>query len=215
MCRLLASESGARVVAVDYRLAPEHKFPAAVEDAFAAVCWIEKTQPSLAVDANRIAVAGDSAGGNLSAVVCQLAKARGGPKIAYQLLMFPGTQVGGQFASLGKFAEGYFLDKATLDWFYGNYIAPGTDMSDARHSPLLGKDLSGLPPATVMLGGCDPLHDEGVAYAEKLRAAAVPVVVQDYPGMIHCFIYMQALLPQAYDALSKAAKNLRHAFAMN
>jgi acetyl esterase len=215
LCRLLASDSGARVVAVHYRRGPEHKFPAAVEDAYAALLWIAKNASVLGVDANRIAVAGESAGGNLSAVVCQLAKAQGGPKIAYQLLMFPGTQIGGQFASLGEYAEGYFLDKATLDWFFGNYIAPGTDMSDPRHSPLLAKDLSGLPPAMVMLGGCDPLHDEGLAYAEKLRAAGVPVVVQDYPGMIHCFIYMQAILPQAYDALSKAAKKVRHAFAMN
>lgn len=214
LCRLLAAESGARVIAVHYRRAPEHKFPTAVEDAYAAVCWIEKNATQLGVDANRIAVCGDSAGGNLSAVVCQLAKEKNGPKIAYQLLMFPGTQIGGEFASKNEFTEGYFLDKAMLDWFHGHYIPPGTDMTDPRHSPLLARDLSGLPPATVMLGGCDPLHDEGLAYAEKLRAAGVPVMVMDYPGMIHCFIYLQAILPQAHEALAKAARNVRHAFEM-
>ena len=208
LCRILAAESGARVIAVNYRLAPEHKFPAAVDDAFAAVSWIEENASDLGVDANRIAVAGDSAGGTLSAVVCQLAKKKGRPKIACQLLMFPGTQIGGQFPSLREFAVGYLLEKGSIDWFYGNFIPPGTDPSDLRHSPLLAEDVSGLPPAYVMLGGCDPLHDEGLAYADKLRAANVPVTVADYPGMLHSFIYFQAVLPQAREALAKAAKAL-------
>jgi acetyl esterase len=159
-------------------------------------------------------VAGDSAGGNLSAVVCQLAKAQDGPKIAHQLLMFPSTHVAGQFASMREFAEGYLLEKRSIDWFFGQYIPPEADISDPRISPLLAPDLSKLPPATVMLGGCDPLHDEGLAYAEKLRAAGVPVVVEDYPGMIHCFIYMQAVIPQAYEALAKSAKDVRRALGM-
>jgi len=211
ICRILAAESGARVIAVNYRLAPEHKFPTAMDDAFAAVNWIEKNASALGVDANRIVVAGDSAGGTLSAVVCQLAKEKGGPKIAYQLLMFPGTQIGGLFASLREFAVGYMLEKRSIDWFYGNFIPSGTDPLDPRHSPLLAKDVTGLPPAYVMLGGCDPLHDEGLAYADKLRAANVPVTVADYPGMLHSFIYFQAVLPQAHEALAKAAKALRQA----
>jgi len=211
ICRILAAESGARVIAVNYRLAPEHKFPAAMDDAFAAVSWIEKNASALGVDANRIVVAGDSAGGTLSAVVCQLAKEKGGPKIAYQLLMFPGTQIGGLFASLREFAVGYMLEKRSIDWFYGNFIPPGTDPLDPRHSPLLAEDVSGLPPAYVMLGGCDPLHDEGLAYADKLRAANVPVTVADYPSMLHSFIYFQAVLPQAHEALAKAAKALHQA----
>jgi acetyl esterase len=209
LCRLLATDSGARVIAVNYRLAPEHKFPAAVEDAFAAVRWIEKNAAHLGVDANRIAVAGDSAGANLSAVVCQLAKAQDGPKIAAQLLMFPSTQIGGTFASLREFAAGYLLEKKSIDWCYGNYIPPETDPNDTRLSPLLADDVSGLPPAYVMLGGCDPLHDEGLAYAEKLRGGGVAVTVADYPGMLHCFVYLQAVLPQAYTALADAAKALR------
>jgi acetyl esterase len=209
LCRLLAMDSGVRVVAVNYRLAPEHKFPAAVEDAYAAVCWIEKNAADLGVDANSIAVAGDSAGGNLAAVVCQLAKAEEGPKIAAQLLMFPPTQFGGMFASLQEFAVGYLLEKKSIDWCHGNYILPGTDPNDPRLSPLLADDVNGLPPAYVMLGGCDPLHDEGLAYAQKLRTAGVEVTVADYPGMLHCFIYLQAVLPQAYTALAAAAKALR------
>jgi acetyl esterase len=209
LCRLLATDSGARVIAVNYRLAPEHKFPAAVEDAFAAVRWIEKNAADLGVDANRIAVAGDSAGGNLSAVVCQLAKAQDGPKIAAQLLMFPSTQIGGTFASLHEFAAGYLLEKKSIDWCFGNYVPPGTDPNDIRLSPLLADDLSGLPPAYVMLGGCDPFHDEGLAYADKLRAEGVAVTIADYPGMLHCFVYLQAVLPQAYAALADAAKALR------
>jgi acetyl esterase len=209
ICRLLVSESGARVVAVDYRLAPEHKFPAAADDAYAAMCWIEENAALLGVDANRIAVGGDSAGASLSAVVCQRAKEEDGPKIAAQLLMFPMTQLGGVFASLGEFAAGYLLDKQTIDWFFGNYVPSGTDPNDARLSPLLADDMSGLPPAYVMLGGCDPLHDEGLAYAQKLRAAGVDVTVADYPGMLHSFINLQAVLPQAYTALAAASKALR------
>ena len=213
LCRILAAESGARVIAVDYRLAPEHKFPAAVEDAYAAVSWIEKNASKLGVDANRIAVAGESAGGNLSAVVCQLAKTQNGPAIAYQLLMFPATEIGGSFASMRERAEGYFLDKATLDWFFGNYLPSGTASRDTRVSPLLAEDLSGLPPAYVMLGGFDPLHDEGLAYGEKLHAAGVEVKIADYQAMLHCFIYLQAIVPQAREALVDAASALRSAFA--
>ena len=209
LCRILAAQSGARVIAVDYRLAPEHKFPAAAEDAFAAVCWVEKNAVDLGIDANRIAVAGDSAGGNLAAVVCQGAKSEAGPKIAAQLLMFPMAQFGGMFASLRQFATGNFLDKSEIDWFYGTYLPPGTDPNDPRLSPLLAEDLSALPPAYVMLAGCDPLHDEGLAYAEKLREAGVEATVADYPGMLHGFVSLQAVLPQAHVALSDAAKSVR------
>jgi len=212
LCRILAAQSGARVIAVDYLLAPEHKFPAAVEDAFAALGWIEENAAALGVDANRIAVGGDSAGGNLSAVICQLAKAAGGPKIVHQLLMFPMVQAEGAFASLNRFASGYFLEKQAIDWFFRSYLPPGTDLSDPRLSPLLAPDLSGLPPATVMLAGFDPLHDEGLAYAQKLRAAGVAVEIADYSDMPHSFVYLQAIVPQAHEALADAAAALRAAF---
>jgi len=207
LCRQFANEGDFRVIAVDYRLAPEHKFPAALDDAFAAVQWIEAHASELGVDANRIAVGGDSAGGALAAEVTQLAKAKG-PKIAFQLLMFPVTQIGKETSSFREFAVGYFLDKATLDWFFNHYIPEGTDKTDPRVSPLNG-DLKGLPPAYVMLGGYDPLHDEGLAYAKKLQDAGVKVEIADYEGMVHCFIYMQAVLPQAIGAVTAAAKAVR------
>jgi acetyl esterase len=213
LCRMFANEGGYRVIAVDYRLAPEHPFPAAVEDAFAAVCWIEANAPALGVDANRIAVGGDSAGGNLSAVIAQLAKEKGAPKIAFQLLMFPATQIGQETASMREFSVGYFLDRQTMDWFYAQYAPAGTDKTDLRLSPLHAPDLSGLPPAYVLLGGFDPLHDEGLQYAQKLRAAGVEVEVADYKGMVHTFTYMQTLLPQAREAVTAAAIAVRDALS--
>lgn len=212
-CRILAGESGCRVAAVDYRLAPEHKFPAAVEDAYAAVRWIEANAAVLGIDANCISVGGDSAGGNLAAVACQVAKEQGGPKLACQLLLFPVTQFGGSFASLRECAAGYLLEKDTLDWYYDKYLPLGAELSDTRLSPLAANDLAGLPPAYVMLAEYDPLHDEGLAYAEKLRAAGVPVTVADFPGLLHGFTLLQSVFPQAHEALTGAAKALRGAFA--
>ncbi|HEX4293398.1 MAG TPA: alpha/beta hydrolase [Rhizomicrobium sp.] len=206
LCRQFANEGGFAVIAVDYRRAPEHKFPAALDDAIAAVEWVETHASELGVDANRIAVGGDSAGGALAAAVAQHAKAEGAPKIAFQMLLFPVTQIGGETSSLREFAVGYFLDKATLDWFYKQYVPEGQDKSDPRVSPLNAVDFKGLPPAYVMLGGFDPLHDEGMQYAKKLRDAGVAVEIADYPGLVHCFIYMQAVLPQAHEAVSTAAK---------
>jgi acetyl esterase len=205
LCRQFADEGGFRVIAVDYRRAPEHPFPAAVDDAFAALKWIETHASELGVDANRIAVGGDSAGGALAAVVSQLARPKG-PRIAFQMLLFPVTQIGQETASLREFGAGYFLDKQTLDWFFGHYVPPGQDKADLRISPLNATEMKGLPPAYVMLGGFDPLHDEGLAYANKLRDAGVAVEVADYPGLVHCFIYMQAILPQAHEAVVAAAK---------
>jgi len=208
-CRVLAGEASARVIAVDYRRSPENKFPAAVDDAFAATRWVEANARELGIDANRLAVGGDSAGGNLAAVVCQLA--RGAPKIAFQLLLFPVTMLGSTFPSMREFATGYFLEREPLEFCYRDY-AGAADTADPRLSPLLAEDLAGLPPALVMLAGCDPLHDEGLAYAEKLRAAGVEVTIADYPGMLHCFTQMLSVFPQAHEALTAAARALREAF---
>jgi len=210
-CRLLAGETGARVIAVDYRRAPEHPFPAAVEDAFAATAWIETNAATLGVDPNRIAVGGDSAGANLAAVVCQRAAATGEPHILFQMLLFPVTQFGAPYPSMEAYGEGYMLDKDSLEFCYSLY-APKEQWRDPQVSPLLAPKLSGQPPAFVMLAECDPLHDEGLAYAKLLRAANVRVSVADYPGLIHDFILYQAVLPQAHDALVAAAKALRSAF---
>ncbi len=211
ICRLLAGEIGCRVIAVDYRLSPEHVFPAAVDDALAAVRWVETNATRLGVDPNRIAVGGDSAGGNLAAVVCQLAKPQGVPHIAYQGLLFPVTQFGSPFASMQEFAEGYMLERAPVEYCYEGY-APRSIWSDTRLSPVLAQDFAGLPPAYVLVAGCDPLHDEGIAYADQLRQAGVSVVVADYPGLLHDFIMFQAVLPQAHEALVNVAKAVRAAF---
>jgi acetyl esterase len=214
VCRVLAALSGCRVVAVDYRRAPEHKFPASVEDAYAAVSWVEANAAEHGIDANRIAVIGDSAGGTLSAVVCLLAKEKGAPKIGFQVPMFPMTDALAATGSRAEFAEGYFLEKRSIDWFYGHFLPEGTDAADPLVSPLRAPDMSGLPPAFVMVAGCDPLHDEGLAYADKLRAAGVPVSVADYPGQLHSFVNLSAAFPKARAALGDAAKAVRIEFQM-
>jgi len=211
LCRLFSAEGGFKVIAVDYRLAPEHRWPAAMDDVWAATQWIEENAAQLGVDAGRIAVGGESAGGMLAAVVTQLARERGGLKIAYQLLMFPNTQVGSETFSLKEFAVGYFLERKAIEYFYTSYLPADADRNSPKVSPLRAKDFSGLPPAYIMLAGYDPLHDEGMAYAEKLRSAGVKVTVADYEGMVHGFIYLQTVLPQAHDAVAKAAKAVKQA----
>jgi acetyl esterase len=211
LCRNLANEAGARVVAVDYRLAPEHKFPAAAEDCYAAVKWIEQNAGRLGIDANRIAVAGDSAGGNLSAVICLMARQKGGPRIVFQLLIYPVTQWKAETGSMNAFAEGYFLEKKAMHWFFDQYAA-GADPNDWRLSPLAASDLSGLPRAHVVTAGFDPLRDEGKAYADKLNRAGVAATYVDYPGMVHGFFNMSGVVPVAKTAIAEAAKALRSAF---
>ncbi len=213
LARLFAAEGSFRVISVEYRLAPEHIFPAAVDDAWAAVQWIEQQAAGIGVDAGRIAVGGDSAGGTLAAIVTQLAREKGGLKIAHQLLMFPNTQIGGETASLNEFAVGYFLERRAIEYFNSLYAPPGVDRNSPRVSPLKAGDFSSLPPAYVMLAGYDPLHDEGLAYGEKLRAAGVKVTIADYSDMVHCFIYLQTVLPQAHDAVIEAARAVREALA--
>jgi acetyl esterase len=211
LCRMLANLSTCRVISVEYRLSPEHKFPAAVEDAFAAVTWIEANAAQLGVDANRLAVGGDSAGASLAAVVSQLARDAGAPKIAFQLLLFPVTHIDATTASRRDFAEGYFLEGKGLDWFFNHYFSADADRAAPNASPLLAEKFAGLPPAYIIVAGFDPLHDEGVAYAEKLRAAGVSVTLDDHPAMVHDFIYLQAVLPQAAEALGSAAAALKAA----
>lgn len=211
LARLFAAEGGFKVIAVDYRLAPEHPWPAAPDDAWAATAWIEQNATALGIDAGRLAVGGDSAGAMLAAIVTQMAKEKGGLKLAYQLLMFPQTQIGGETASMHEFAVGYFLERRAIEYFNSLYLPAGADKNAPRVSPLRAKDFSGLPPAYVMLGGYDPLHDEGLAYAEKLRMAGVKVTIADYADMVHCFIYFQTVLPQAHDAVAEAARAVRKA----
>jgi acetyl esterase len=211
VCRLLAAEGGFKVIAVDYRLAPEHAFPAAVDDAWTAFQWIEAHAAHLGVDGGRIAVGGEDSGGMLAAIITQLARGTATPGIACQMLLFPHTQVGGETSSMQEFAVGYFLERRTIEFFSSLYLPPGTDRNAPKVSPLRAKDFSGLPPAYVMLGGFDPLHDEGLAYAEKLMAAGVKVTIADYSDMVHCFIYLQTVLPEAHEAVAKAARAVKAA----
>jgi acetyl esterase len=211
LCRLLANDSGARVISVDYRLAPEHRFPAAVDDAYAAFNWIAANGARLGVDTRRIAVGGDSAGGALATVVSRMAISDTGSKPVFQLLLFPVTDYAAKTQSRRNYADGYFLDKRTIAWFFENYVPQGTDLHDPRLSPLYAASVKGMPPAWLLTAGCDPLHDEGIEYAEKLRAAGVPVVIEDYSGLVHDFIYLYAVLPQAGKALRAAAHAVRTA----
>jgi acetyl esterase len=212
MCRILANESGARVVSVGYRLAPEHPFPAAVDDSFAALKWIEANAAGLGIDPNALAVAGDSAGGNLAAVAAQLAR-KGGPKLAFQLLIYPLLTFAEQTESMRALGEGYFLDRHVMNWFGRQYVPQGIRLDDVRLSPLSCADLSGLPPAYVVTAGYDPLKDEGAAYARRLKEAGIDATHVDYPTMIHGFISMPAMVPAANEALAAAARACRDALA--
>jgi len=209
LCRVLSNQSGCRLVSVDYRLAPEAPFPAAVEDCFAATRWVCDNAKDFGIVSNQIAVGGDSAGGNLAAVVCQLAKANG-PKLGFQLLIYPVTQLAGpELPSMKENAKGYFLERESMDWFTRLYCPEAAHRSDPRLSPLAASDLSGLPPAYVVTAGFDPLRDEGKAYADKLDAAGVPVTYVNYPGMIHGFFSMRSLIPKAKEAVAASAAAVR------
>ena len=210
LCRVLANESGARVIAVDYRLAPEHKFPAAVDDAYAALCWVATNAERLGVDPNRIAIGGDSAGAVLATVSASSTKEKGGPKLALQLLMFPSADFSANTASRRNWADGYFLDRLTIKWFSDNYLPKDADLRDPRLSPLYA-NLCGVAPACLLTAECDPLHDEALEYAAKLKDSGVPVSVMDYPHLVHDFIYFDAVLPQAREALRAAAQAVRNA----
>lgn len=211
LCRQLANAAGCKVVAVDYRLAPEHKAPAAFDDAFAAAQWIESNAAELEIDANSLAVAGDSAGGNLAAAVALAAKQKGAPKLSFQLLIYPTLQMRADTQSMKQHAEGYFLEKKTMDWFYDQYLAADSDLNDPRLSPLAATDLAGLPRAYIVTAGYDPLRDEGKAYAEKLNRAGVAAVHVNYDGMIHGFFNMTAAVPAAKQAIADAAAALKEA----
>lgn len=212
VCRHLANRVGCAVVSVDYRLAPEHKFPAAVEDAFAATAWVADNAAAFGVDAGRLAVGGDSAGGNLAAVVSLMARDRGGPRISYQLLIYPATDAAMRHDSVARFAEGYVLTRSTMRWFYEQYLPSPEDAADWRVSPLVATDLAELPPAYVLTAGYDPLCDEGDAYAERLAAAGVPVVHRRFAGQIHGFATNGRIIRAADAALDEAAAALKRAW---
>jgi len=211
-CRELCAGAGCIVVAVDYRLAPEAKFPAAVDDSWAALQWVASNAADLGGDPDRIAVGGDSAGGNLSAVMSLLARDAGGPRLALQLLVYPAVDMEFSRPSIDENADGYVLTKDHMIWFRGHYLGSEADRSDFRASPILADDHSGLPPALVITAGFDPLRDEGRDYAEKLRAAGVPATLSNYEGQVHVFFQLSPILDGGRKVMDEACAALREAF---
>lgn len=212
VCRALANRSGAVVVSVDYRLAPEHPFPAAPDDAMAAVLWAVENTDLLGADPGRVAVGGDSAGGNLAAVVAQRCRDEFGPALAFQLLVYPVTDLTLSHPSVSANGEGYLLTRTGLEWFRACYLGEG-DPAQPWCSPLYAKDLSGLPPALVVTAELDPLRDEGEAYAARLREAGVAVDLVRWEGQIHGFFSMLGILDDASAAIDHAGRALRSALA--
>jgi acetyl esterase len=208
-----ANKAGCVVVVPGYRLAPEAVFPAAVDDCAAVLEWVAANATTLGFDAGRIAVGGDSAGGNLAAVVAQQALNRGGPGLCFQLLVYPVTDAYQDTESYRTNGEGYFLTKAMMAWFIETYLNDPIERDDSRVSPLRAADLSGLPPAFVVTAEYDPLHDEGEAYAKRLEDAGVAVEYRSEAGQIHGFMSMAGAIDVGRQGLDAAADALRRAFA--
>lgn len=212
-CRRLSKGVDCTVVSVDYRLAPEHPFPAGIEDAYAATQWVAANAAALGIDAKRIAVAGDSAGGTLAAVTALLARDRGGPSIRHQLLVYPVTDLLFASESYRTNGEGYYLTRDMMGWFRRQYMPDSHAFDDPLASPLYARDLSRLPPATVITAEFDPLRDEGEAYAQRLKEATVPTRVKRYDGVFHGFFSMAGVIDQGDEAVAWAVGELRQAFA--
>lgn len=212
LCRMFALRVDCVVVSVDYRLAPEHRFPAGVDDCFAALCWVGAHAAALGGDAARIAIGGDSAGGNLAAVCAILARDAGFPALAFQLLVYPRTAADEESASHRTFAEGYLLTRRTILWFHGHYRNAEDDRSDFRYAPLVCQDLTRLPPALVIVAEFDPLRDDGIAYAQALERAGNRVTLSEYGGMVHSFFSLGGAVDTAREAHAEAATALKAAF---
>ncbi|MFZ4650744.1 MAG: alpha/beta hydrolase [Rubrivivax sp.] len=215
LCRQLAQAAGAAVVSVDYRLGPEHRFPAAVDDCVAATRWVREQAAALGVDASRLAVGGDSAGGNLAAVVCLALREAGEPLPAFQLLIYPATDMRAVAPSHASNGQGYLLTRDSIAYYTGHYLGEDVALrSDWRASPLLAPDHRGLPPALVLTAGFDPLRDEGLQYANALSAAGVPAQYLCFERQIHGFITMGRVLDEANLAVQVCAAALRRAWKL-
>ena len=209
LCHLLANAGDCVVVSVDYRLSPDHRFPAGVEDAFAATVWVSQNAAELGIDPSRIVVGGDSAGGNLAAAVCLMARERGSASIAAQVLVYPITNDDLDTDSYLEFAEGYMLTRRSMAWFWEQYLETPEQSADVRCSPAKANDLSGLPPAFVLTAEYDVLRDEGETYAQALNDAGVCVTRKRYDGMIHGFLRRTDLYDDARDAVQQIGEFVR------
>jgi acetyl esterase len=212
-CRDLANRIGCVVVSVGYRLAPEHPYPAAAEDCYAATKWVSENAAELGVDPARIGIGGDSAGGNLAAAVALMARDRGGPALRHQLLVYPVTDADFSRASYRENAAGYLLTTKAMEWFWGHYVPDPAQRQDAYAAPLRAADLSGLPPAFVLTAEYDPLRDEGEALARRLEQAGVKTRLTRYDGAIHGFFAMGLLAEVARRAVEDAAREVQQALA--
>jgi acetyl esterase len=212
LCRTLANEARCAVLSVDYRLAPEHPFPAAVDDAYSATAWASAHAIELGVDAERIAVGGDSAGGNLAAVTAILARDHGTPPLVFQLLVYPATDQSTERPSWQQFGRGYLLDLESIRYFQKKYLRHARDYEDWRASPVRCADLTGVPPAFVITAGFDPLLDDCVAYVQRLKAAGVDVDYHCFEGMVHGFLTLGKMFAAAGEATRLAARALARAF---
>jgi acetyl esterase len=212
ICRRLANSVGCVVASVGYRLAPEHPFPAAVQDCGTALRWLAAQAEGLGIDPRRLAVGGDSAGGNLAAAVTLLAREQGGPALRHQLLVYPNTDHRAATASLQDNDDPHLFNRRSVAWYWDHYLAAAADGDNPLASPLRADDLSGLPSATVITAEYDPLRDEGEQYAEALEKAGVPVLSRRYEGMPHGFFAMTGVLDAAGEAQAFAAEQLREAF---
>jgi acetyl esterase len=214
-CHALAKKGGCLVVSVDYRLAPEHPYPAAVEDAYTATKWVAENAAVIQADPDRFSVCGDSAGGHLATVVSMMARDRKGPGIDLQILIYPITDCNFNTPSYMENKEGYMLTRELMKWFWKLFLEDESDADDPYASPLRAENLSDLPPALIITAEYDPLRDEGEAYGKRLQDAGVNVTLSRYPGMIHAFIRMTARLDKANDALDEIAGTLRDVFGIS
>ena len=214
IARNLCAGAGTLVASVDYRMGPEHKFPAAVDNSFAALNWVHANAASLGADPGRLGVHGDSAGANLAAVVALMARDAGGPKLRLQSLLYPVGDYTLSGASYGKYAQGYgLLTRNSMAWFARHYLRSPADAEDWRASPIKASSLAGVAPAIVVVAECDVLHDDGESYADALRRAGVPVEYREYPGMIHGFLGMVPVVDDAMNAQRQVWAAFKRAFA--
>jgi acetyl esterase len=214
--RALAQASGCAVLSVDYRLAPEHRFPSGLEDGYAAIVWAAAHAERLGARPGRLAVGGGSAGGNLTAAATLIARDRGGPRIDYQVMFYPATcRHLDDAPSRTRYAEGYWTTQGAIDWFWDGYLADPADASNPYASPLLAESLAGLPPALILLPECDVLHDEGVQYARRLEQAGVPVDLRVHEGMLHGWLVCGAVVESAWETLREAGETLGAALAVD